>query len=231
MFEIIGLLFATVAGTVLSIAFGVLLGLLAWLLMLGRKKRARLVLMTAALPPLSWAYVIAMAILFTIFVPHQPDEFFGDFDEPLPHGYSLKGLGKMPDYAYFDSEVKGKRQPEMRGEIGRIREEGDLVYGQYSHPFPGPLAENSQGNLGYFVFSTSSGTVQNFETRKQLEACAGHSLEMVEPQFFRSQLPGRIRLRRVETATYGVPPLLALSCCLVAVVTWRLSSKSSLDTA
>jgi hypothetical protein len=222
MFEMIGLLIATTVATVVSIVLGMVLGLVAWLLMWGRKRSWRLIVMMAAVPPFSLAYVIGMAILLTIFVPNQPDEFFGDFNEPLPHGYMLKGLGKMPDWAYFDTTGAGRQQPQMPGTVGRLEEDGEMVYGAYAHLHDAVESKDPQkGEPSYFAFDTRSGIVTNFQTLEQLNACAGHKVQLEQSQFFRSQLPGRRLLRRVENAIYLGPPIVATIVCFFLVLRLR----------
>jgi len=218
----IGLLIATTVATVVSIVLGVVFGLVAWLLMWGRKRSWRLILTMAAVPPLSWAYVIGIAILLTIVVPNQPDEFFGDFNEPLPHGYLLTGLGKMPDWAYLDTTREDRQQPQMPGTIGRLEEDGEMVYGAYAHLHDAVESKGPQkGETAYFAFDTRSGVVTNFQTLQQLNECAGHTVLLEESQLFRSQLPGRRLLRRVESVIYCGPPVAATLVCFFLVLRFR----------
>src|SRR5215469_3470443 len=113
MFEMIGMLVGLFVLSCLSLFLSLVIGGSAWLLFWGRRRPKRLILLAASTPALSLGYFILCAILFAIFVPNQPDLFFCDFSEPVPHGYVLTGLAKMPEFAYFDSEVSGKNQPRM----------------------------------------------------------------------------------------------------------------------
>ncbi|MGA3373697.1 MAG: hypothetical protein ABSC48_18265 [Terracidiphilus sp.] len=171
MFEVIGLLFALTALGLASIVTGLFFGIVAWLVFWGRRRPRRLITVVALTPPASAAYLVVMAILLTLVVPNQPDEFFGDFNEPLPHGYTLTGLGKMPDFAYFDSKVAGRNQPQLLGGVRALDEDRDLIYGAYGHlDNQAYTADEANIDHGYFVFDTSTGRVDNLKTSAELNA-------------------------------------------------------------
>jgi hypothetical protein len=98
MFEMIGLLIATGFLFALAALASAILAGLTWLYV--RKRRApriRLMLAAAVIPIVSAAY-------FWLCIALLPDEsLFGDIDQPLPNGYALKALGKMPDFASIDN--------------------------------------------------------------------------------------------------------------------------------
>jgi hypothetical protein len=209
MFEIIGLIIGTAVFFGLAIMLGLCFAFGAWLLFWGRHRPKLLVVLAAVVPTLSAAYILLCAIGLTIFVPNQPDLFFGDISEPLPNGYLLKGLGKMPEYSYIDVTSPKNQQPSMRGGIRRLELRGQVVYGAYGHLDNDQNPFTNQDN-GYFIFDTRTGQVKNIDTLNQLTTEAGHPLQLVETQFFRSQDPGAILLRRVENAIFFGPPILAI---------------------
>lgn len=226
MFEIIGLLFAIAGLCILSVVLGGLFGLAAWLLLWGRRKSKKLIFMAALVPPASAGYLLLSAVVLAFVVPNQPDDCFGDFSEPLPHGYVLKGLGKMPDWAYFDTNEPSKLQPLMPGRIGRLEEQGEMIYGAYSHLYDEQgTREPQKGQPAYFAFDTRNGSVMNFETLQQLNEQAGHNVQLQEPQFFRSQLPGRILLRKVESVIYLGPPVAATLLSFLFVLRFRFRNE------
>jgi|HubBroStandDraft_5_1064220.scaffolds.fasta_scaffold00625_12 multisubunit Na+/H+ antiporter MnhC subunit len=236
MFEMIGLFFAVALLGAISALLGSLFGLFAWLLVRGRAKAKRVIFAFAFMPPASAAYIVLVAVVCAIFVPNQPDEFFGDFSEPLPHGYVLTGLGKMPDWSYIDSLDKSRPQPQMPGKVGKLEEDGEMVYGAYSH-LGNQWDPNDQFPNGpfYFAFDTVSGEVTNFKTMQQLNEYAGHTVQLKESQFFRSQLPQRILLRKTENAIYFWPPIAATLLGFLFLFRFRfkgvrLTSVSSGDT-
>ena len=230
MFEMIGMLVGLVVLGGLSFLLGLLIAVAAWLLFWGRPRPKRLILTAACVPPISLGYVIACAIIFAIFVPNQPDQFFGDFSEPLPNGYVLTGLGKMPEYAYFDSESPGRNQPALLGRVKSLEQDGDIVYGAYSHPEYGSSEFFAPKDINYFEFDTHSRQVRSFKTMEELNVAAGHPVHLVDSQFFRSQIPSRVYLRKVENAIYALPPVAWLLLCLYRLVRFRIRGEEETKT-
>lgn len=225
MFEMMGALIGLMVLAGLLSVLGFLIAAAAWLLFWGRPRPKRLILMTASVPPLSLGYALACAAVFAIFVPNQPDQFFGDFSEPLPNGYVLTGLGKMPEYASFDTDEPGKNQPSILGGVQSLELDGETVYGVYSHPKSGFRDSMAPADICCFVFDTHSGQVQNLKSIQELNAAAGHPTRLVESQFFRSQDRGRIRLREVENTIYLFPPSAALLFCFYRIVRVRIRER------
>lgn len=205
MLEFIGMLIGLFVVSCLAFLLSLIIGASAWLLFLRRRRPKKLILMAASIPPLSLGYLIVCAVIFTIFVPNQPDLFFGDFSEPLANGYVLKGLAKMPEYAFLDVEGHGKNQPGISG-IKSLEQDGEVVFGAYSHPEYGSPAFFAAPGINYFKFDTKSGQVCNFKTIQELNSSAGHPVHLVESEFFRSQNPSRILLRRIENTILYLPP-------------------------
>lgn len=89
MFEMIGLLVGTAILFVLSVIAGGVYAGTAFLILWGRpKRRIALMLLAAAIPVCSTAYMwLCVAIL-------PGESLFGDIDQPLPNGYTLQALGK-----------------------------------------------------------------------------------------------------------------------------------------
>ena len=222
MLEMIGALIGALVLGAFFVFLGLLIAVLAWHLFWGRRRPKRLILMAALVPPLSVGYVIACAVVFAIFVPNQPDEFFGDFSEPLPNGYVLTGLGKMPEFAYIDSKQPNKNQPQLLGGLKSIEVDGQIVYGAYSRPGNWPAESFAPVDTCCFIFDTINGQVRNLETMQELNAVAGHPVNLVESRLFRSKEPGRIILRRLENAIYFLPPVAALLFCLYRLVRFRI---------
>jgi hypothetical protein len=207
MFEMIGLLFGLSILCGIALAAGGAFAGIAWLLFWGRRRPKLLVLAAGLIPISALAYVIFCAICMEIFVPNQPDLFFGDFAEPVPNGYVLTGLGKMPEFSYFESTPPMNHQPPLLGGVRRLELDGEIVYGAYGHIETEPY-DGENKDRGYFRFDTRSGQVKNFNTIEELNISAGRSVHLVESQLFRSPLPSRVILRRVENSIFVVPPLL-----------------------
>ena len=94
MFELIGLLFATIfLFTIASILAAILAGI-TWLLVRNTSAPRKRLMFTAAMIP------IASAAYLWLYMALLPGEsLFGDISQPLPNGYVLEALGKMPDFA------------------------------------------------------------------------------------------------------------------------------------
>jgi hypothetical protein len=208
MFELIGLVVATVLFFVIAALAGLLFALLAWILLRRQKSFKKLwIIVSAVIPLASAAYMFLCAAIFSLFVPGATDRLFGDFNEPLPNGYIFKGLAKMPDFAYIDSMRQGDSQPQLLGSIARIDVDGPLVFGEYSHKFDS-FSEPVPDHLKYFIFDTHTRQIQNLVTLPQENPNSGHPLHLVESQFFRSHEPAQILRRRIEDAIYFGPPIL-----------------------
>jgi hypothetical protein len=221
MFEFIGLIIGLFVLGAASIIAGGVLAAIGWLLFWGQRRPKLLILLAGAIPPVSLAYILSCAILFSLFVPNQPDEFFGDFKEPLPNGYVLEGLGKMPEYSFFDSTIPGRPQPPLLGGVKRLELDGEVVYGVYG-PLNGESTVDS-GDHGHFIFNTHDGSLRNMKTLQELNSAAGHAVRFVDSGNFRSREPSRVRLRWTETWIYATPPLVATLLCLILLVRERLS--------
>jgi len=208
LFEMIGLLFGLAILSGLAILAGGVFAALAWLLFWGHHRPMRLIVIAGLFPISTLVYVISCAICMEIFVPDQPDFFFGDFAEPLPNGYILTGLGKMPEFSYFESTLPMKHQPPLLGGVRCLEQDGQTVYGAYGH-LDNRSYDGENKDRGYFVFDTRTGAVTNLKTVEELNSAAGHTVRMVESQVFRSQVPRRILLRNIENVALFGPPVIA----------------------
>jgi hypothetical protein len=220
MFEMIGLLFGLTFLCVLAVLAGGVSAGLAYLLFWGAHRPKRLIIFAGLIPISALSYVVFCAICMEMFIPNQPDLFFGDFAEPLPNGYILTGLGKMPEYSYFESSPQGMHQPLLLGGVRRLEQDGQTVYGAYGHLDNQPY-DGENKDRGYFIFDTRTGGVRNFTTIGELNAAAGHPVHLVESQYFQSQDPGRTVLRRVENVVFSFPPASCSLLCLFLLLRER----------
>jgi len=223
MIELIGLVIATTLFFVISALASLPFALLTWIILRRQNGFKKLWIMVgAAIPPASAAYMLLCAVIFAFFVPGATDRLFFDFNEPLPNGYILKGLAKMPDFAYIDSMRQGDSQPQLLGNIARIDVDGPLVFGEYSHKF-GSFDEPVPDHIKYFIFDTHTRQMQNLITLPFEDPYSGHPLHLVESQFFRSHEPAQILRRRIEDAIYFGPPILVTLAFFAFLVIIRKS--------
>jgi hypothetical protein len=204
VFELIGLLVGTFVFFAFSGLMGVIYALLAWLILRGLTRRRRYVIVAALLPPMFALYIAVCTIGFSVFVPGESGRLFGDISEPLPNGYVIQALGKMPDYGHIDrrDDEKSGYPQGFRGYIGRVAVDGSLVFGAYSHTSTEPR------DGGYFVFNTQSGSARNFDTLPELNGYVGHPVELTQIQFFRSQEISHKSQIKVERSLMFGPPIL-----------------------
>ncbi len=221
MFEIIGLIIAIILFFLLSALVSIPFTLTAWLLLRRQAGIKKLwIPIAAVIPPASAAYMLLCAIIFVFFVPGATDRLFLDIDEPLPNGYVLKGLAKMPDSSFIDRGTADGTQPQMLGDIGRLDVDGPLIFGEYSHrsgSFDEPVADH----MKYFIFDTHSGQLTNLRTISPNDPYSGHPLHLIEPELFRSKEPSRIVRRRIEDCIYLGPPIAATIVYFLFIISIR----------
>jgi hypothetical protein len=213
MFELIGLLFATIfLFTIASIAAAILVGI-TWLLLRNTSAPRKRLMFTAALIP------IASAAYLWLCVALLPGEsLFGDISQPLPNGYVIEALGKMPDFASISNPKSPYSYNGLSECIGRLAVYGPLVAGQYSHPFGSFTAAP---NEPFFIFDTRNGQHKDLPKLADLQATLGHPVLLTEVQFFRSQEPTyRLRQNLNRAVMFG-PPIIALGILIVSVLRKR----------
>lgn len=182
MLDFIGLFIG--AGILLGLSAGVsvIILFLTWLVVRPMNLwRAALLVPGALLAPacVAWLY-LSVALL-----PHE--SLFGDIDQPLPNGYRLQALGKMPDFATIDSGsgVVGN-QAHLSECIGSLQVQNNWIAGRYSHPFG---TFEAMANEPYFLFNTHTGIERDFPTRDALQAQLPDPLQLEPVTAFESQEP------------------------------------------
>jgi hypothetical protein len=160
MFELIGLLFAT--GLLVGVAsvLSLILVVVTRLLLRNREApRKRLTLAAATIPIASAAYLwLCIAML-------PGSSLFGDISQPLPNGYSVEALGKMPDFASITNSKTPNSYSGLTECIGKLAVYGPLVVGQYSHPCSSFYAKPAEP---FFLFDTRTGKNLDLPTQADL---------------------------------------------------------------
>jgi hypothetical protein len=210
MFELVGLLFATGLLFALAAVLSSVLAAFTWLSVRHRQaSRRRLVLVAALVPILSAAYLwLCIALL-------PGESLFGDISQPLPNGYTLEALSKMPDFAFLRAAKSPNRDIGLTECIGKLAVYGPLVAGQYSHPF-GTFYPKS--NEPFFIFDTRDGQHVDLPTISDLENSLGHSVQLTEVQLFRSQEPSYRTQQKVNRTIEFGPPTFALAMLIAFVL-------------
>jgi hypothetical protein len=211
--EIIGLFFATAALFTLAVAVSAMLVGITWLCLPKIANRRKQLILAAVLIPLASAayFWFCLALL-----PGQ--SLFADIDQPLPNGYSVPAMGKMPDFASISNTSKPNAATGMTQYIGRIAIDGQFVVGQYSHQFgefkPTPPEP-------FFLFDTQLSKNTEFATLNELQSRLGHPITLTEVQYFKSPLA--TTRQTIDKAIEFGPPFLAI--VFLAIAVWRSRSR------
>jgi hypothetical protein len=215
MFEIIGLFLGAAVFFGFSAVLGAIFGLAAWVLFRRRSGLFRRVWLAASIPPLCAVYMAFCLVVF------PGESLFGDISEPLPNGYVLKALGKMPE----DGEINGpsiRDQPQLAGYIGKVDLEGSTLFGMYSHLFteqgfdPHPVLRPC-----CFAFDTRLAATQNFDSMSEMENSARKKLTLVEVQYFQSKELAHIRLVYLQRLIFSLPPCVLVLGGWLFLFLWR----------
>ncbi len=220
MFEIIGLLIDIAVSLAVGAIVGAAFAFVAWLLIRKRTVFKLVPLLgAAAVPVLSAIWIIAGVLFFAVAFPGRSYTLFGDIVEPLPNGYYLMALGKMPDFAQINdgSDFSSGSIPLSKC-VGGIAVEGPLVVGAYSHPFGEFTAE---GNQGFFLFDSRTGAVHEYDTLNEIETSLGHPVAIVRVDEFHSQQSFYVRDLAWERDVLFGPPIAAILAYLVFLIWLR----------
>ena len=209
MFEIIGLLFATALLFVLAGIAAAVLGGLTWFLLRGKAHRKRLTAFAVILP-------FATAIHWWLFADILPGlSLFGDIDEPLPNGYHVTALGKMPDYGNIEPYRNRNGITVPFPFVDRIGLHEQFVFGHLR-----AFDTEPQPAKPFFLFDTAHDTVSTFASQQALQNSLGRPAELIDLQLFRSPLAQR-RHEWNDFIAFG-PPLAALALLIAfGVRAWR----------
>lgn len=211
MIDLIGVGLETAILFVLSAVVSVVLAAGTWLSVRKAQRLPRygLILVAILIP-------IATAVHLWLCAAFLPGEsLFGNVSEPLPNGYQLEALGKMPDFASISKP--GSSFNGLTQYFDKLAVEGPFVVGQYSHPYD---TSERQPDEPFFLFDTRDSKVTEFLTMKDLQLKLGHSVDFTEVQYFRSPVAAT-RLRVDRAIEFG-PPILGFSLLVLAIVRTRI---------
>lgn len=191
--EILGRLFMMILLMGLASGAGLICALIVFGLLRNFKTNSRQATIIAALfPPAVMAYLLCFVIASSILSSFigTPDLLFGDINEPLPNGFKLFALDKMPEAGLI------KRDNDPLGQVGwvsNLQTSGPFVLGKYDYKYF-PKTED-QSNRNFFLFDTRNGKAQDFATESDLSKAANVPLHLTPTQFFRApkSLSSRVR--------------------------------------
>jgi hypothetical protein len=203
MFELIGLAIGTVILFLLATIIGSIFAFGAWIAF--RRKVPS---------PRSWAIaafaipILSAACLWMCIAMLPGKSLFGDISQPLPNGYVLTGLGKMPDFSYVQKQAAGVDTSNEPGCVARLEVVRTLIIGQYGE-WCRTTAPNAKPEDKYFVFETLTGKLINFPNLGEAEHNLGQPAHLVSSEAFESPDPLAIHQRMRNTIIEVGPPVMA----------------------
>jgi hypothetical protein len=178
-------------------------------------KRQRIQFVTLLFPPAVMAYLLCFVIACSILssVTGTPDLLFGDIDEPLPNGFKLEALSKMPE----DGLIKREGDPLAQiGWVSALQTSGPFVLGKYDYTDFPKTADQSSRN--FFLLDTSTGRKQDFGTESDLSNALNGPIHLTPTEFFHAPKPPGRRLRDFSLFLIAFMPPTAAGLWLL----WRL---------
>src|ERR1700730_14122476 len=131
--EILGRLFMMILLMGLASGAGLICALIVFSVLRNFKISSRRATIVAALfPPAVTAYLLCFVIASTILSSFlgTPDLLFGDINEPLPNGFKLFALDKMPE----DGLIKRDNDGQVRW-VSDLQTSGPFVLGKYDYKY------------------------------------------------------------------------------------------------
>lgn len=157
-----------------------------------------------------------------LFFPAQDDHIFGDIHEPLPNGYVLRALSKMPYAGLIEKPIEQKSGISIN--VEKLAQNGEVIYGSHS-PFENDFQYHPDCQFGCFSFNTKSGAIQEFKTKDELIRYVGHNLQFVKTEDFRTQDKQYLIRQHFWDALYIGPPIISFIFVLVMIL--RAKPKTS----
>lgn len=214
--EIIGRFIAFIIGCCLSVVFGIFFAGLALAYLWFRKRRNRSLILLAFLQPfLAFIYLCGSMFICQLVFPTQDDHIFGDIYEPLPNGYILKALSKMP----YAGLIENPTDRTYRISIGveKLAQNGEVIYGSHS-PDQIDFQYHPDCQFGCFLFNTKTRQIQEFKLKGELEHAVGHDVQLVETENFRTQDKAYLLRQHLWDVLYIGPPILSFIFVIILIL-------------
>jgi hypothetical protein len=211
--EIIGRLLMMFILMGLASGAGVVCAGLVYLLL--RKEKTRRIeasLLAGLFPPVVMGYLLACLVASSIFSTWlwTPDILFGDINEPLPNGFYLRALDKMPEAGRIERENDAIAGVAW---VSDLQVAGPLVLGKYDYTyFPKSEKEKSR-NL--FLFDTRSGIIEDFANESDLAAAANARVHLTPTPKFRGERRLYQRIPSFLLLLIGVIPPFVVAALLI----------------
>jgi len=216
--EIIGRLIAAFLLMSLASIVGALFALVVYFLLWRANRRsAKACVVAAFFPPAVMGYLLGCLILSSMLSGFlgSPDLVFGDINEPLPNGFTLEALDKMPEAGHI--QKAGESWIKVAW-VGGVQVEGPYVLGKYDYTYSPKTDKEHDRN--FFIFDTRTGDVRDYASEGALAASSGISVHLTTtPNFHAPRSPSK-----------RIWDVLFLLLAVVPPVAWAISLVSKLAT-
>jgi hypothetical protein len=198
MIDLIGVAIGAAIFFAFAGCVGIVFAFFTWLIVPKRLGRIARISVAFLIPIVSAAYIW----LCIAFLPGE--SLFGDIDQPLPNGYVLKALGKMPEYGNIERQNGDLSFDGVQGAVDEIAVSGPLVAGRYCQSCDRAFV---QSKALYFLLDTRISKSSEYTDLPSLEAAFQCSTPLVENQYFQSQEARHVWQQRIDHWVMFVPPL------------------------
>ena len=145
------------------------------LLRRANRKSPRACIVAGLFPPAVMGYLLGCLFLSSMLSGPlgTPDLVFGDIDEPLPNGFTIEALDKMPEAGHIQKVGDSSIQVAW---VGAVQIDGPYVLGKYDYTYF-PKTEKDTGR-DFFMFDTRTGEVSNFASEAGLASSAKTNIHL-----------------------------------------------------
>jgi len=214
--EIIGRLLVMFLLMGAACAVGAVCALIVYLLLRRAKRQSvRACVVAGLFPPAAMGYLLGCLVFSSILSSFlgTPDLVFGDINEPLPNGFTLEALDKMPEAGHIQKAGNSQFQVAW---VGSAQVDGPLVLGKYDYTYFSKTDEDT--GRDYFIFDTRTGEVRNFASENGLAAAAKTNIHLTLTPYYHAPRSPKQLISSALLLFIAVVPLVALSLLLV----WKL---------
>ena len=211
--EIIGRLVMMFLLMGIASAVGAVCVLVVYLLLRRANQQSMRACIVAGLfPPAVTGYLLGCLVLSSMLSGFlgTPDLVFGDTNEPLPNGYTLQALDKMPEAGHIQKAGDSFIQVAW---VGAIQIDGPYVLGKYDYSYF-PKTEKETGR-DFFIFDTRTGEIRDYGSEGVFAASARTNVHLTPTPYFHAPSSSKQLISGVLLLLIAVVPPVALTALLV----------------
>jgi hypothetical protein len=181
------------------------------LLRRANRKSARACIVTGLFPPAVMGYLLGCLVLSSMLsgLLGTPDLVFGDINEPLPNGFTLQALDKMPEAGHIQRAGDSLFQVAW---VGAVQIDGPYVLGKYDYTYF-PKTEKDIGR-DFFMFDTRTGEIRNFTSETGLADSTKTNIHLTPTPYYHAPHSSKQLISSAFFLFIAVAPPLALALLL-----------------